>query len=55
MRIKIPLSCPECNGRMYAVCYEPAIRLLEHRSWQYCRECGFVRDIKDFKKQMLCA
>ena len=42
MRIDIPIPCPRCSGRMYSVSYEPQFAILKKRSWQVCKECGFV-------------
>lgn len=53
MRMPIPLRCPECSGSMYSVSYDPALPVLKHREWQYCRECGFVRDTEEFKRSLL--
>lgn len=52
MRIRIPLRCPECGGPMYAVRYEPVLSVLKYRSWQYCKDCGFVRESEDFKRSL---
>jgi len=54
MEIDIPISCPSCNGKMYAICYETTISVLKRRSWQVCKECGFERNTDDFKKSICC-
>lgn len=52
-QIAIPLSCPSCDGRMYATAYDAPLKILKERSWQICRECGFERNADDFKKELL--
>ena len=52
MRMEIPLCCPQCNGPMYYEKYEPVLHVLKDRSWQYCKDCGFVRETDDFKKSL---
>ncbi len=50
--MEIPLRCPDCNGGMYSVWYDVIIHILRHREWQCCKDCGFVRDVEDFKKML---
>ncbi|NIM26518.1 MAG: hypothetical protein GTN35_00830 [Nitrososphaeria archaeon] len=50
--VKIPISCPSCNGKMYSVGYDAPWKVLKHRSWQVCYECGFERSSDDFKKTL---
>jgi len=51
VKIPIPLPCPKCDGRMYAVGYVIEIQILEH-SLQICKECGFRQKALDFKDQL---
>ncbi len=55
MNVKIPIPCPSCGGKMYSVSYEAPLKILKHRSWQVCRECGFERNSEEFKKLLCCA
>ena len=52
-QINIPISCPSCSGKMYAVKYDAILTLLQDRGWQICKECGFQRSTEDFKKELL--
>jgi C4-type Zn-finger protein len=54
MNVKIPIPCPSCGGKMYSVSYEAPLKILKHRSWQICRECGFERTSEEFKKLLCC-
>ena len=50
MIVRIPLKCPRCGGAMHSVSYDAPLRLLRHRSWQCCRDCGMIRDTDEFKR-----
>ncbi len=52
VKMKIPLRCPKCDGRMYAVAYVIEIQILEESSLQICKECGFRQKALDFKDQL---
>jgi len=52
-QINIPLSCPSCDGKMYAVRYDAPLKILKQRSWQICKECGFQQQADDFKSRLL--
>ena len=52
-QISIPLSCPTCDGRMYAIRFDSPLKILKERGWQICKTCGFERSIEDFKKGLL--
>jgi len=52
-QVSIPLSCPSCDGRMYAVRYDSLLNILKERGWQVCKQCGFERTTEDFKKELL--
>ena len=52
-QINIPLSCPSCDGNMYAVSYDTPLKILRERSWQVCKECGFEQQADDFKRRLL--
>jgi len=52
-QINIPLSCPSCDGKMYAVSYDAPLKILKERSWQVCKECGFEQQADDFKRMLL--
>ncbi len=49
-QISIPLSCPSCDGEMYATSYDAPLKILKDRSWQICRECGFEQSVEEFKR-----
>lgn len=49
----IPISCPNCSGKMVAIQYETSLKILRSRSWQVCKECNFQRSADDFKKSLL--
>ncbi len=51
--IDIPLSCPVCGGRMYAVRLVAPLKVLKERGWQICKECRFSRTVEDFKRVLL--
>lgn len=51
-KFNIPLSCPSCDGRMYAASYDATLNILKQRSWQICNNCGFERTADDFKKEL---
>ncbi len=53
MKIKIPLPCPSCNGRMYATKYDAPLNVLKDRSWLVCTECSYEIEAEDFKRNLL--
>ena len=53
MKHDIPIPCPRCSGKMYAITYDVIIRVLKPRSWQVCKNCDYSRDADDFKKELL--
>lgn len=52
--IPIPLSCPNCYGRLVAVKYVVVWKVLKERCWHICRKCGFEQDVEDFKSGLFC-
>lgn len=51
-KIDIPLFCPTCDGRMYAVSYDPPLKILKDRSWFVCKSCDYDILAEDFKKTL---
>ena len=54
MIIGIPLECPVCGGKLYAVSYEVLLNVLKKRSWHVCRNCNYEREAEEFKKEICC-
>ena len=53
MKIDIPVQCPKCLGRMYSVFYDCTLNILKRRTWHICKQCGYERDVEQFKRELL--
>ena len=53
IKLKIPLPCPDCDGRMYAAAYLIQSYILEESSLQVCKQCGFSQSVQEFKDKLL--
>ena len=48
-------KCPNCNGTMYIIYYEPLIKLLRQREWRICKRCKFQEEINTGEKSIFSA
>ena len=53
MKIKIPLSCASCMGKMNALNYDAPLKILKERCWLVCTECDYEIQAEDFKRNLL--
>ena len=53
VKLRIPMPCPTCEGRMCAVGYLVSSIIPKDASWQFCMECGFYQLAEDFKEKLL--
>ena len=53
VKMRIPVPCPLCEGRMFGVAYVMKLHIIEESSIQVCGECGFCQLADDFKKTLL--
>lgn len=51
-KINIPLSCPSCSGKMYALRYETPLKILKERGWLVCKECDYEIQTEYFKNRL---
>ena len=49
---KIPLACPNCDGTLSLLGYTVQLKILKARYWHVCDNCGFDRNVEDFKKEL---
>lgn len=50
---RVPLSCPKCTGTLSLVGYVIPSKILESRYYHACSHCNYMRNVDDFKRDLL--
>ena len=47
------IKCPECGSNtLYLAIWEQIWKILKPRSWHFCSQCGYEKEVGQLKKEM---